>query len=102
MAVCLAKRGNTKRADEEIRAALSGDPTNPSYTFKAAMIANLEGHPDSALALLQNALAQGYSRAEVEHEQEFANLRQDGRLQQLLQRTATIPPGSKQQSTSGR
>jgi len=102
MAVCLAKRGNTKRADEEIRAALSGDPTNPSYTFKAAMIANLEGHPDSALTLLQNALAQGYSRAEVEHEQEFANLRQDGRLQQLLQRTATIPPGSKQQSTSGR
>jgi len=102
MAVYLAKRGNTKRADEEIRAVLSTDPTNPSYTFKAAMIANLEGHSDTALSLLESAVVHGYSRAEVEHEQEFANLRQDGRLQQLLQRTATIPPGSKQQSTSGR
>jgi eukaryotic-like serine/threonine-protein kinase len=101
MAVYLAKRGNIKRADEEIHAALTSDPTNPSYTFKAAMIANLEGHSDNAISLLDNALAHGYSRSEVEHEQEFANLRQDGRFQQLLQRTATISPGSKQ-STSGR
>jgi eukaryotic-like serine/threonine-protein kinase len=102
MAVYLAKSGKTKRADDEISAALKNDPTNPSYIFKAAMIANLEGRSDPALSLLENALTHGYSRAEVEHEQEFANLRQDGRLQQLLQKTATMPNGSAKQSTSGR
>jgi serine/threonine-protein kinase len=102
MAVCLAKRGNTRRADDEIRATLAADPTNATFMYKAAMIADIEGRSDDSLRLLESALANGYSRAEVEHEQEFANLRQNGRLQQLLQRTATIPPGSKQQSTSGR
>jgi eukaryotic-like serine/threonine-protein kinase len=102
MAVYLAKSGKMKRADDEISTALKEDPTNPSYIFKAAMIANLEGHSDPALALLESALTKGYSRAEVEHEQEFANLRQGGRLQQLLDRTAKMPHGSEKQSASGR
>ncbi|MGH9421028.1 MAG: protein kinase domain-containing protein, partial [Thermoanaerobaculia bacterium] len=35
MAVCLAKRGKTARADTEIQTVLRGDPTNSSYIFKA-------------------------------------------------------------------
>jgi serine/threonine-protein kinase len=102
MAVWLAKRGNTRRADEEMRRALAADPNNPTYTYKAAMIANVEGHADDALRLLESALAQGYSRADAEHEREFENLRKDGRLQQVLQRTATIAGGSATQPKTGR
>jgi serine/threonine-protein kinase len=101
MAVCLAKRGRTKSADEEIRIALAADP-KPGSIFEAAMIANIEGRSDDALKLLDSALAHGYSRAEVEHEREFENLRKDGRLQQLVQRTATMAPGSATPSKSGR
>jgi len=102
MAVCLAKRGKTKRADDEIRTALASDPTNPTYTYKAAMIANVEGRTDDALRLLESAVAHGYSRPEVEREREFENLRRDGRLQQLVQRTATIASGSAAQTKTGR
>ena len=102
MAVYLAKRGKTKRADDEIRAVLAADPTNPSYMFKAAMIANLEGHSDNAIKFLGNALAHRYSRAEVEREPEFAKLRQDSRLRQLLERTATMTSGAEKQSKPGR
>jgi len=101
MALCLAKRGRTKRADEEIRIALAADP-KPGSIFEAAMIANIEGHSEDALKLLGSALAHGYSRAEVEHEPEFENLRKDGRLPQLLQRTATMALGSATPSKSGR
>ena len=66
------------------------------------MIANVEGRSDDAARLLESALAQGYSRADAEHEREFENLRKDGRLQQLLQRTATIASGSATQPKTGR
>jgi serine/threonine-protein kinase len=102
MAVWLAKRGNTRRADDEIRVAMAADPTNATYIYKAAMIANVEGRPDDAVRLLESALVQGYSRPDVEHEREFENLRREGRLQQVLQRTATIAAGSSKQSKPGR
>jgi tetratricopeptide (TPR) repeat protein/predicted Ser/Thr protein kinase len=102
LAVCLAKRGNTRRADDEIRAALAADPTNPTYMYKAAMIANVEGRSDDAVHLLEDALEHAYSRPDVEHEREFENLRRDGRLQQVLQRTATIASGSAAQIKTGR
>jgi serine/threonine-protein kinase len=102
MAVWLAKRGNTRRADVEIRRALAVDPNNPTYLYKAAMIANVEGRSDDAARFLESALAQGYSRADAEHELEFENLRRDGRLQQVLKRTATIAAGSATQSKTGR
>ncbi len=101
MAVCLAKRGKTKLADHEIQSALRADPSNPGFMFKAAMIANLEGDSDHAFAFLSDALAHGYSRAEVERERELANLHQDPRFDQLLQRTATMPDGSVKQSKGG-
>ncbi len=102
MAVCLAKRGNTRRADDEIRVALAADSSNATYIYKAAMIANVEGRSDDAVRLLESALLHGYSRPDVEHEREFENLRRDGRLQQVLQRTATIADGSEKQSKPGR
>jgi serine/threonine-protein kinase len=102
MAVYLAKRGKGRTADEEIRAALDADPTNPTYMFKAAMVANLEGRSDDALNLLADALEHGYSATEVARERDFDNLRKDGRLQQLLQRTATMPGGSAKQVKVGR
>jgi serine/threonine-protein kinase len=102
LAVCLARRGSSKRADDEIRAALAIDPTNPTYMYKAAMIANIEGRPEDALRLLGTALSHGYSRAEVEHEPEFDMLRHDGRLQKLVEQTATMPNGSAAQPKTGR
>jgi serine/threonine protein kinase/tetratricopeptide (TPR) repeat protein len=102
LAVCLAKRGNTKRADDEIRVALATDPANPTYLYKAAMIANVEGNSENALTLLGSALSHGYGRTEVEHEREFDNLRRDGKLQQLVAQKATMPNGSAVQPKSGR
>ncbi|MEA2415437.1 MAG: eukaryotic-like serine/threonine-protein kinase, partial [Thermoanaerobaculia bacterium] len=102
LAVCLAKRGSTKRADDEIRAALATDPTNPTYTYKAAMIANIEGRTEDALRLFGTALSRGYGRAEIEHDPEFDNLKHDGRLQKLVEQTATMPSGSAAQPKTGR
>ncbi|MGA8806543.1 MAG: protein kinase [Thermoanaerobaculia bacterium] len=102
LAVCLAKRGNTKRADGEIRTALATDPKNPTYIYKAAMIANIEGRSEDALRLLGNALSHSYGRAEVEHEPEFDKLRSDGRLQKVVEQTATMPSGSVVQPKTGR
>ncbi|HEV7571398.1 MAG TPA: protein kinase [Thermoanaerobaculia bacterium] len=102
LAVCLAKRGNTKRADDEIQTVLRADPTNPNYIYKAALVANAEGRSADALRFLATALANGFSRSEVDHEREFDNLRRDGKLQQLMQRTATISSGSAAQPKSGR
>jgi serine/threonine protein kinase/tetratricopeptide (TPR) repeat protein len=98
MAVCLAKRGKTALADQEIHAALHADPSNPGFMFKAAMIANLKGDTDHAFAFLGDALAHGYSRAEIERERELENLRKDPRFDELLERTATMPDGSVKQS----
>ncbi len=102
VAVCLAKRGKTKRADDEIRTALRADPTNATFLYKAALVANTEGHADEALRFLESALARNYSRADIDHEREFDNLRRDGKLQQLMQRTATMPSGSAPQPKTGR
>jgi len=102
MAVCFAKRGRMKLADQEIQAALRSDPSNPGFMFKAAMIANLQGDSNQALTHLRDALAHGYSRAEVEREREFANLRKDPRFDQLLRSTVTMPVGSATQPKSGR
>lgn len=102
MAVYLAKRGKTQSANEEIRVVLNADPTNPSYIFKAALIANLEGRSDAAVELLGNALAHGYSAEEAARQPEFDNLRKDGRLQQVLKRAATMASGSSKQSKTGR
>jgi serine/threonine protein kinase/tetratricopeptide (TPR) repeat protein len=95
LAVALAKRGNTKRADDEIRLALAADPKNPSFMFKAAIIANVEGKESAALSWLDRALISGYSRSDVEHEREFTNLRDKGLLEPMLQRTATMRSGSR-------
>ena len=86
LAVCQAKLGD-RNADHEMQTVLQSDPTNPGYLFKAAMIANLENRQQQALTLLENALINGYSRAEVEREREFENLRKDGSLQRLLVKT---------------
>jgi serine/threonine protein kinase/tetratricopeptide (TPR) repeat protein len=102
LAVCLAKRDNNKRADAEIRTVLATDPTNPTYIYKAAMVANVEGRSEDALRLLGTALAHSYGRAEVEHEPEFDKLRVGGRLQKVVEQTATMPSGSASQPKSGR
>jgi tetratricopeptide (TPR) repeat protein len=94
LAVCLAKRGQYERADSEMRAALARDPGNPSFMFKSAIIANVEGREHDAVDLLGKALRAGYSRSDIEHERELQNLRDKGLLQQVLQR-ATIGAGSK-------
>ena len=90
LAVCLAKRGEKARAQSEINVALQQNPNNPGVMFKAGVIANLAHRDDEALRWIDRALRAGYSRTEVSKERDLDNLR-DGRLQQLLQQTASLP-----------
>jgi tetratricopeptide (TPR) repeat protein len=94
LAVCLAKRGQPARAEKELANALQRDPNNLQVMVKAGVMANLAHRENEALQWIDRAVRAGYSRTEIAQERDFDNLR-DGRLQQLLQRTASIPAGPK-------
>jgi serine/threonine-protein kinase len=75
VALCLAKSGQLDEAQSEIRRALEIDPTDAKVLYKAAVIALLRGHNDSAMSWLERAIANGYSVKEAEHDPELGPLR---------------------------
>src|SRR6185436_14515610 len=75
MAECLAKRGRLTDSNTEIARALAADPTNVRIMYRAAVIANTNSDPSTAVRWLSKALAGGYRRDEIEHDPEFALLR---------------------------
>jgi Flp pilus assembly protein TadD len=84
IAICYAKLGNSKLANEHIETALQIDPQDVSGLYRAATIANIGGDAGKAVKLLEAALARGYSRSEVARDPEFANLRKNGTISQLF------------------
>jgi serine/threonine-protein kinase len=84
LAVALAKRGDVQRARSVVLRALELEPSNPSFVYQAAVIANVAGSEDEALARLRQALRLGYPAGDVERDPEFANLRKRGTLQGVL------------------
>jgi len=75
VAVSLAKSGNVEEGQREIRRALEIDPTNASVLYKAAVIALIRGHNDSAISWIERAVASGYPAAELQRDPELETLR---------------------------
>ncbi|PYQ58152.1 MAG: hypothetical protein DMF58_16245 [Acidobacteria bacterium] len=57
VATCLAKSGSIAAANSELMLALKADPTSSGVLYQAAVIANIRGDRDSALAWLSRAIA---------------------------------------------
>lgn len=84
LAICLAKTGDRKGAQEHIARALQLQPDDPSRMYQAARVANLAGRQQEAISMLRKALAKGYQRYEVDHDPEFAALRKTAQFQTAL------------------
>jgi tetratricopeptide (TPR) repeat protein len=76
-ASCLAKRGNLAAAQTELSQALRADPTNANALYHAAVIANLRGDTEAAVAWITRAVAAGYSASDAARDPELANLRKN-------------------------
>jgi tetratricopeptide (TPR) repeat protein/predicted Ser/Thr protein kinase len=84
LALCLAKLGRKREADEHIATAQQIDSQDVIALYRAATIANIEKNPERATRLLEAAIARGYSRSEVARDPEFENLRKNGTIATLL------------------
>jgi serine/threonine-protein kinase len=89
LALCLAKTGEPRRAEEHARKALALEPANPEFRYNAAVVATIDGRSREALERIRRALEAGYSRELVAREPEFANLRALPEFQALARPRAT-------------
>jgi tetratricopeptide (TPR) repeat protein/TolB-like protein len=85
MAGALAKLGEQQRARNAVIRALELEPRDPALVYEAALVANLSGAEDEAIARLSQAVRLGFSTADIALDPEFANLRKSGRLAAVLQ-----------------
>ena len=84
-AAALAKIGRVREGRTGILRALELAPSDPSYVYDAAVIANIAGVEDEAVARLEQAIRLGFTAASVKNDPEFANLQKSGRLQAIVQ-----------------
>ncbi len=80
----LAKLGNHAEASGAIQRALELAPENPNTLYQAAVVANLSGQAQKAIAWLDHAAAAGASRSDMAREPEFQNLYNDPAFQRIL------------------
>ena len=80
----LAKLGRHREARSSILRALELEPQYASTVYEAAIIANLSGSEEDAIARLEQALRLGYNSGDMMRDPELANLRKSGRLQALI------------------
>jgi serine/threonine protein kinase/tetratricopeptide (TPR) repeat protein len=83
LAECLAKNGDLKTADKEIRDALSRNPKNDTVLYHAAMIEAIRGNEEAAARLLAQSIKNGYSKSEIDLEPEFSAARKTATFQHL-------------------
>jgi Flp pilus assembly protein TadD len=81
LAAYRAKSGDTHGALAEL--AQLGELRDKDPLFKAAMVYELAGDRDKALAALERAVRAGYSMHEVVNEPELAALRSDPRYARI-------------------
>ena len=84
LASALAKLGRHAEARNSIIRALELEPRNATHVYEAAVVANLAGAPDDAIARLEQAVRLGYNPADIARDPEFANLRKSGRLDAIV------------------
>jgi Flp pilus assembly protein TadD len=83
-ATALAKLGRHREARVSILRALELAPQSDSVIYEAAVIANLDGSEEEALARLEQALRLSATPDDMLRDPEFANLRKSGRLQAII------------------
>ena len=71
----LAKRGNFPAAQKELSLALRADPTHANVLYHAAVIANLHGDREAAVAWIRRAIAAGYPAADAAHDPELSGIK---------------------------
>ena len=79
-AVALAKLGRQQPARASILRALEIEPQRDANAYEAAVIANIGGDEEEALARLEQALRFGANIHDIQRDPEFANLAKSGRL----------------------
>ena len=75
IALCYAKLGRTRDAEQALAKASAVARHDPEFLFTSAVVHELAGRRDRALALLCSAIRAGYSAAEIEHAPELSQLR---------------------------
>ncbi|HYI11513.1 MAG TPA: protein kinase [Thermoanaerobaculia bacterium] len=83
-AVALAKLGRDREARAAILRALELKPQNQSNAYEAAVIANIDGSEDEAVARIEQALRLRCIPDDFRRDPEFANLRKSGRLDAII------------------
>ena len=78
-----AYQAQRKPALERLQRALFLQPNNAAVLFNGAIVHNLLGDRHGTLALLEKALALGYSRAQSGTAIEFDNLKADPHFQAI-------------------
>ena len=86
MAVSHAKSGDLLAAKKAIDEALRLDPTNGVALYHAAVVAELRGDRDGALAWLARALSAGYPANDALREPDLRALREDPGFQKAIRR----------------
>jgi eukaryotic-like serine/threonine-protein kinase len=86
LATYLAKLKRSEEALAEIGTVLARSPKKADVFFKAAIVYELTGSRDRALAMLESAGRLGYNWRQVENEPEFVALRRDPRYHLLASR----------------
>ena len=81
----LAKLGQTQRARMAVIRALELEPRDPALVYEAALVANLSGAEDEAVARVAQAVRLGFNAADVKRDPEFRNLMNSGKLAPVLQ-----------------
>ena len=87
LGLCEAKLGNTAEALRLVREAAELAPQDPYVQFDSAVVHALTGDVDEALAFLQVAIRQGYSRSEASADDDLMSLRERVEFNRLLRMT---------------
>jgi len=91
LALCLAKTGKRKQAEEYVLQSLSAGPDNPEFLFNAAIVANEDGRRDEAIARLRRAATAGFNVAVIKKEPDLANLRSQPDFQKIVRGAENNP-----------
>ena len=90
-AVALSKLGDHRAARAAILRALELEPQRGANAYDAAVIANVAGDEDEALARIEQAVRLGANAYEITRDPEFANLRKRGRLEPIIEGARSTP-----------
>jgi serine/threonine-protein kinase len=94
-ALYLAKRGDCPGADAGLISLLTADNPTSYAVFRMAVTLELCGHRQRAIAMLERALASGFSPAEIDNDPELRALRADPAYRRRIRRRGPpITPAS--------